>query len=151
MRGSMARSVPHVDESEPEPESWHVRSPCTYLAGALKAPRITDATFRLADQARDAGWTHEDYLAGFLEREFAARGASGAQLRIRAAGFSAVKTLKDFDFGGQPAGRQQVGALASGAFLTEARTWSSSARQEPARRIWPLRSEAPKPATGSVS
>jgi len=27
----------------------------SYLAGALKAPRISDAATRLADQARDAG------------------------------------------------------------------------------------------------
>jgi hypothetical protein len=27
----------------------------TYLAGALKAPRITEAAGRLADHARDAG------------------------------------------------------------------------------------------------
>jgi hypothetical protein len=32
-----------------------------YLAGALKAPRITEAAERLAEQARDAGWTHEDW------------------------------------------------------------------------------------------
>ncbi len=30
----------------------------TYLASALKAPRITEAAARLADHARDAGWTH---------------------------------------------------------------------------------------------
>ncbi|MGV8847533.1 hypothetical protein [Tessaracoccus sp.] len=30
-----------------------------YLAGALKAPRIREAAARLADQTRDAGWTHE--------------------------------------------------------------------------------------------
>ena len=30
----------------------------TYLATALKAPRISEAAARLADQARDAGWTH---------------------------------------------------------------------------------------------
>lgn len=40
----------------------------TYLAAALKAPRITEAAARHADQARDAGWTHEDYLAAVLER-----------------------------------------------------------------------------------
>jgi hypothetical protein len=45
----------------------------TYLASALKAPRITEAATRLADQARDAGWTHEDYLAAVLEREVSAR------------------------------------------------------------------------------
>jgi DNA replication protein DnaC len=93
----------------------------TYLAGALKAPRITEAATRLAEQARDANWTHEDYLAAVLEREVSARNASGAQLRIRAAGFPARKTLEDFDFDAQPAVRQQTAALASGAFLTEAR------------------------------
>src|SRR3954447_6170952 len=66
----------------------------TYLAGALKAPRITEAAARLADHARDAGWTHEEYLAAVLEREGAARGASGAQLRIRAAGFGASRPCR---------------------------------------------------------
>ena len=92
-----------------------------YLAAALKAPRITEAAARLAAQARDASWTHEDYLAAVLEREVSARSASGAQLRIRAAGFPARKTLEDFDWDAQPAIRQQVAALASGGFLTEAR------------------------------
>ena len=93
----------------------------TYLAAALKAPRIIEAATRLADQARDAGWTHEDYLAAVLEREVSARNASGAELRIRAAGFGARKTIEDFDWDAQPATRQQVGSLASGGFLTEAR------------------------------
>jgi DNA replication protein DnaC len=92
-----------------------------YLAAALKAPRITEAAARLADQARDAGWTHEDYLAAVLEREVAARNASGAELRIRAAGFDSRKTLEDFDWDAQTAVRQQVAALASGGFLTEGR------------------------------
>ena len=92
-----------------------------YLAASLKAPRITEAAARLADQARDAGWTHEDYLAAVLEREVSARNASGAELRIRAAGFAARKTLEDFEWDAQPAARAQVGALASGAFLAEAR------------------------------
>jgi DNA replication protein DnaC len=92
-----------------------------YLAAALKAPRITEAAARLAGQARDAGWTHEDYLAAVLEREVSARQASGAQLRIRAAGFPARKMLEDFDWDAQPAARQQIAALASGGFLTEAR------------------------------
>jgi len=92
-----------------------------YLAGALKAPRITEAAERLADQARDAGWSFEDYLAAVLEREVSARNASGARLRIRAAGFPAAKTIEDFDFDAQPPIRNQISALASGAFLTEAR------------------------------
>ena len=93
----------------------------TYLASALKAPRITETAARLAEQARSAGWTHEDYLAAVLEREVSARNASGARLRIRAAGFGAAKTLEDFDFDAQPAVRQQIASLASGAFLAEAR------------------------------
>ncbi|WP_417554730.1 IS21-like element helper ATPase IstB [Microbacterium sp.] len=93
----------------------------TYLAGALKAPRITEAAARLADQARDAGWSFEDYLAAVLEREVSARNASGAELRIRAAGFPGRKTIEDFDWDAQPAIRQQVAALTSGGFLTEAR------------------------------
>ena len=92
-----------------------------YLAGALKAPRIIEAAARMADQARDAGWSFEDYLAAVLEREVSARNASGAELRIRAAGFSARKTLEDFDWEVQPSTRPQIGALACGAFLTEAR------------------------------
>jgi len=93
----------------------------THLAAALKAPRITESAARLADHARDAGWTHEDYLAAVLDREVAARNASGAQLRIRAAGMPAVKTLEDFDFDHQPGARSTVHALASGAYLTEHR------------------------------
>jgi len=92
----------------------------TYLAGALKAPRITEAASRMADQARDAGWSFEDYLAAVLEREVSARNASGAELRIKAAGFPARKTLEDFDWDAQPATRQQIAALASGGFLLEA-------------------------------
>jgi DNA replication protein DnaC len=93
----------------------------SHLSVALKAPRITDSAARLADHARDAGWTHEDYLAAVLEREVAARNASGARLRIRAAGMPAVKTLEDFDFDHQPAARTPIQALASGAYLTEHR------------------------------
>src|ERR1700755_1275908 len=86
----------------------------TYLASALKAPRITEAAARLADQARDAGWTHEDYLAAGLDSDAPARNASGAAQRIRWAGFPARKNLDDFDWAHQPAARQQIAALASG-------------------------------------
>ena len=45
--------------------------------GALKAPRIREAASRLGDQARDAGWSHVEYLAAVLDREVSARDASG--------------------------------------------------------------------------
>jgi DNA replication protein DnaC len=107
--------------AKPNSDAIEALKQLTYLAAALKAPRITESAARLADHARDAGWTHEEYLAAVLDREVAARNASGAQLRIRAAGFSARKTLEEFDWDAQPAIRPQVGALASGGFLTEAR------------------------------
>ena len=93
----------------------------TYLATAMKAPRIADAASRLAEEARSAQWDYEDYLVAVLEREVSARAASGAQFRIRAAGLPARKTLEDFDFDVQPGARSEIAALASGAYLHEAR------------------------------
>ena len=60
-----------------------------YYAGALKAPRIRVSAARLADQARDSGWTHEEYLAAVLSREVSSSESSGAEMRIRGAGFPA--------------------------------------------------------------
>lgn len=93
----------------------------TYLAQASKALWITEAAARQADNARDAGWSHEDYLAAVLVREVAARNASGARLRIRAAGLPAVKTVADFDFDQQPTARAPIQQLATGAWLAEHR------------------------------
>ncbi len=74
-----------------------------YLSRALKAPRLRDFAARLGDQARDAGWTHEEYLAAVLSRQVSAREGSGAELRIRAAGFPGPKSLEDFNLDHQPA------------------------------------------------
>jgi DNA replication protein DnaC len=90
-----------------------------YLATALKAPRIAECASRLGAQAREANWTHEDYLAAVLEREVNARSASGAQLRIRAAGLPAPKSLDEFDFDLQSALRAPMANLAAGGYLTE--------------------------------
>ena len=72
-------------------------------------------------QARDAGWTHEEYLAAVLSREVAAREASGAATRIRSAGFPTRKSLEDFNFDHQPAlNRDMIAHLGTGAFLAKA-------------------------------
>lgn len=93
-----------------------------YYARAMKAPRIADAAARLAEQAREASWTHEQYLAAVLSREVSAREASGAELRIRAAGFPARKSLEEFTFEHQPGlKREQVAHLGTGVFLMEAK------------------------------
>jgi DNA replication protein DnaC len=60
-----------------------------YYARALRAPRISDGFRRLRDQARDAGWSHEEYLAAVLSREVAEREACGAATRIKAVRFPA--------------------------------------------------------------
>jgi DNA replication protein DnaC len=56
-----------------------------------------------------------------LSREVAAREASGAETRARAAGFPARKSLEDFNFDHQPGlKRELIAHLATGAFLSEA-------------------------------
>ncbi len=79
-----------------------------YYSRAMKAPRIREAATWLADQARAGGWSHEEYLAAVLSREVAAREASGAELRARAAGFPARKSLEDFNFDRLPGLRRDV-------------------------------------------
>ena len=92
-----------------------------YYARALRAPRISDGFRRLGDQARDSGWSHEEYLAAVLSREVAAREASGAETRARAAGFPARKSLEEFNFDHQPGlKRELIAHLATGTFLAEA-------------------------------
>jgi DNA replication protein DnaC len=91
-----------------------------YYSRALRAPRISDAFRRLGDQARDAGWSHEEYLAAVLSREVSEREASGSALRIKAARFPGFKTLEDFNFDHQPsADRNLIAHLGTGVFLTE--------------------------------
>lgn len=93
-----------------------------FYSRALKAPRIREAATRLAEQARQASWTHEEYLAAVLSREVSARDASGAELRIRAAGFPARKSLENFNLQHQPALRPETLAhLGTAAFIAAAR------------------------------
>ena len=96
-------------------------SDIAYLSRALKAPRIRESAERLAEQARDGGWSHEEYLAAVLATEVSSREASGASIRIRAAGFGTVKSLEDFTFDHQPGAKRDVIAhLATGTYLATA-------------------------------
>ncbi|WP_426979588.1 ATP-binding protein [Pseudarthrobacter sp. O4] len=93
-----------------------------YYARALRAPRISDGFRRLGDQARDSGWSHEEYLAAVLSREVSEREASGAATRIKAARFPAHKDLDEFNFDHQPsADRNLIAHLGTGVFLSEAK------------------------------
>ena len=42
------------------PEAKETAGQIEYYSRAMKAPRIREAAARLADQARDNGWTHEE-------------------------------------------------------------------------------------------
>ena len=89
-----------------------------YLAAALKAPRITEAATRLADQARDENWSLEEYLAAVLARQNAERESAGTTMRIRTAHFPQVKTLEDFNLDHLPSLRRDVLAhLATAMFI----------------------------------
>jgi len=72
-------------------------SAVAFAARALKIPTVAATYAQLADQARDAGWTHEEYLAAVLDRQVVSREARGVTSRTAAAHFPAVKTLEDFN------------------------------------------------------
>jgi DNA replication protein DnaC len=93
-----------------------------YYAWAMKAPRIRESAAPSGPTRRARrGASHEEYLAAVLSREVAAREASGAETRARAAGFPARKSLEDFSFDHQPGlKRETIAHLATGAFLAEA-------------------------------
>ncbi len=92
-----------------------------YLAAALKAPRITEAAARLADASPRRGLDPR----GLPRRRPGTGSVSPQRLRRPAADprrrLPRPQDLEDFDFDAQPAVRQQIAALASGAFLAEAR------------------------------
>lgn len=93
-----------------------------YYARALRAPRISGSFARLGDQARESGWSHEEYLAAVLSREVSEREASGAALRIKAARFPGHKTVEDFNFDHQVgADRNLIAHLGTSVFLSEAK------------------------------
>ncbi|MEO3892746.1 IS21-like element helper ATPase IstB [Nonomuraea sp. B5E05] len=85
-----------------------VTSEIAYLTRVLKAPTLREAVPRLAVQARDQGWTHEEFLAACLQREVASRDAHGAEGRVKAAGFPARKTIEDFDFDHQRSVKREI-------------------------------------------
>src|SRR3954468_16057384 len=69
-----------------------------FLTRALKAPTLRESVPRLAQRARAENWSHEEFLVACLQREVAARESHGGDQRIRAARFTARKSLEEFDF-----------------------------------------------------
>jgi DNA replication protein DnaC len=58
--------------------------------------------------AREQDWPYERFLETLLEAEVFARDASGARMRIRHAGFPALKSLEDFDWAAQPSAEKPL-------------------------------------------
>jgi DNA replication protein DnaC len=84
----------------------------------LKAPVVRDVYSRLAGQARDEGWSHEEYLAAVLARQVASRNANSAKARVGAARFPQPKTFDEFDLSLiGPKARDTVAHLATGLFV----------------------------------
>lgn len=98
-----------------------VASKIAYLARALKTPTIGRTWEDIAVQARDLGWSHEEYLAAVLERQNNEREASGAMMRIKTAHFPGIKTLEDFNYDHLPSLRRDVLAhLATATYVAKA-------------------------------
>ena len=93
-----------------------------YLSGALKALLIPETTARLADNACDAGWTHEEYLAAVLGRAVMPETQLAPGCGSVPSGSVAPKTLEEFDWHASTAARaNRSTALASAGFWTKAR------------------------------
>lgn len=95
-------------------------SEVAFLARELKTPVITETFSVLGDQARQEGWSHEEYLAAVLGRQVASRTANGTRMRISAAHFPAIKTIEDFSFDHIPATTRDIIAhLATTTFVAK--------------------------------
>lgn len=92
-----------------------------FAARELKAPVIAQVFAQIGDQARDEGWSHEEYLAAVLARETASRNANSVQQKLRAARFPNVKTLDDFDMAAvKKAPTDLIAHLATSTFVAKA-------------------------------
>ena len=89
-----------------------------FLSRELKTPVIASTFAALGEQAREQGWSHEEYLAAVLGRQVASRAANGTKMRISAARLPAIKTLEDFTFEHLPtAPREVIAHLATTTFV----------------------------------
>jgi DNA replication protein DnaC len=90
-----------------------------FLTRALKAPTLRDCVHRLANRAREQGWSHEEFLVACLQREVSARDSHGGEGRIRAARFPGRKSLEDFDYDHQRSlKREAIAHLGTLDFVT---------------------------------
>ena len=124
-----------------------------YYARALRGAADPGGCRRLGDQARDAGWSHEEYLAAVLSREVSAREASGAGHGSGPQGSRPARP-RGLQLRSPPAlNRNLSPTWAPACSSPRPRTWSCSGRPAPARPTWRSASASrpPKPGTGCCS
>ena len=79
-----------------------------HLFRQLKAPAAARALPKLAERAREQGWSYEQFAAALLKSETDSRDSHGGQARIKAARFPQRKTLEEFDFAFQASLKRQT-------------------------------------------
>src|SRR4029453_19048261 len=92
----------------PPPRPDQLDAKLAYLTRVLKTPTIGRVWQALADTARDANWSHEEYLTAVLELQVADRESAGNMMRVRTAHFPSIKTLEDFNLDHLPSLRKDV-------------------------------------------
>jgi len=113
--------TPTTPTASARARSDELSSKLAYLTRVLKTPTSGRVWEDLAAQARDANWSHEEYLTAVLERQVADRESAGNMMRVRTAHFPAIKTLEDFNLDHLPSLRKDVLAhLATATFVPKA-------------------------------
>jgi DNA replication protein DnaC len=88
----------------------------------LLLPRAAEVFAPLATEAKEAGWSHVEYLAKVMAEQAAATVNRRLAGRLRYARFPGRRTLEDFDFDFQPSvDRKLVQDLATCRFVAEGR------------------------------
>jgi DNA replication protein DnaC len=76
----------------------------------------------LARQARENGWTYEEFLLSLMELEIQARADNRLKRRIRDARFPLVKTMESFNYEAAPdLDRRLIRELMDGSYIRECR------------------------------
>ena len=88
----------------------------------LQWPRAAECFPALADEAKEAGWTHVEYLGKVVAEQAAATQNRRLAARLRYARFPFRRTITDFDFSFQPSiDKKLVEDLATLRFIEERR------------------------------
>jgi DNA replication protein DnaC len=121
MTATTAASTRASTPAKTRPRPDQLDSKIAYLTRVLKTPTIGRVWQDLAETARDANWSHEEYLSAVLERQVADRESAGNMMRVRTAHFPTIKTLEDFNLDHLPSLRKDVLAhLATATFVPKA-------------------------------